>query len=53
MRSDLLNDLLELTGEHLVLVSVAMAIAISIGVPGGVFLTRHEGARSGCSGSPA
>jgi osmoprotectant transport system permease protein len=45
MRSDLLNDLLELTGEHLVLVSIAMALAIAIGVPAGVFLTRHEGAR--------
>src|SRR5580698_8521808 len=45
MRSDLLNDLLELTGEHLVLVSVAMALAILIGVPAGGFLTRHEGAR--------
>src|SRR5580698_7096701 len=45
MRSDLLNDLLELTGEHLVLVAVAMAIAIAIGVPGGILITRHEGAR--------
>jgi osmoprotectant transport system permease protein len=45
MRSDLLNDLLELTGEHLVLVSIAMALAILIGVPAGVFLTRHEAAR--------
>ena len=45
MRSDLLNDLLELTGEHLILVSVAMALAIAIGVPSGIFLTRHEGAR--------
>jgi osmoprotectant transport system permease protein len=45
MRSDLLNDLLELTGEHLVLVSIAMALAILIGVPAGVYLTRHEGAR--------
>jgi osmoprotectant transport system permease protein len=45
MRSDLLNDLLELTGEHLVLVSVAMALAIAIGVPGGIFITRHEGAK--------
>ncbi len=45
MRSDLLNDLLELTGEHLVLVSVAMALAIAIGVPAGIFLTRHESSR--------
>jgi osmoprotectant transport system permease protein len=45
MRSDLWNDLLELTGEHLVLVGTAMAIAILIGVPAGIFLTRHEGAK--------
>jgi osmoprotectant transport system permease protein len=45
MRSDLLNDVLELTGEHLVLVSLAMALAIAIGVPAGIFLTRREGAR--------
>ena len=31
MRSDLLNDLLELTGEHLVLVVVAMARALHLG----------------------
>src|SRR5580698_9440921 len=45
MRSDLLNDLLELTGEHLVLVSIAMALAILIGVPPGVYLTRPEAPR--------
>jgi osmoprotectant transport system permease protein len=45
MRSDLLNDLVELTGEHLELVSVAMALAIAIGVPAGIFLTRHVAAR--------
>jgi osmoprotectant transport system permease protein len=45
MRSDLLNDLLELTGEHLVLVAVAMALATALGVPGGIYLTRHEGAK--------
>lgn len=41
----MLNDLLELTGEHLMLVGIAMALAIAIGVPAGIFLTRHEGAR--------
>ena len=41
----MLNDLLELTGEHLMLVAIAMALAIAIGVPAGIFLTRHEGAR--------
>jgi osmoprotectant transport system permease protein len=45
MRSDLLNDLLELTGEHLVLVLVSMALAIALGVPAGILLTRHESAR--------
>jgi osmoprotectant transport system permease protein len=41
MRSDLLNDLLELTTEHLVIVSISMAVAIAIGVPAGILLTRH------------
>ena len=41
----MLDDLLELTAEHLVLVGVAMALAIAIGVPSGIFLTRHEAAR--------
>jgi len=45
MRSDLWNDILELTGEHLELVGIAMGIAILIGVPAGIFLTRHAGAR--------
>jgi osmoprotectant transport system permease protein len=45
MRSDLLNDLLELTGEHLVLVLVSMALAIALGVPAGILLARHEAAR--------
>jgi osmoprotectant transport system permease protein len=39
------SDLLELTGEHLMLVAIAMALAIAIGVPSGIYLTRHEGAR--------
>jgi len=41
----MLSDLLELTGEHLLLVAIAMALAIAVGVPSGIFLTRHEGAR--------
>jgi len=41
----MLSDLLELTGEHLMLVAIAMGLAIAIGVPAGIFLTRHEGAR--------
>src|SRR5271170_712960 len=41
----MLDDLLELTAEHLMLVGIAMIIAIAIGVPSGIFLTRHEAAR--------
>ncbi len=41
MRSDLLNDMLRLTGQHLVLVVSAMAIAILLGVPAGILLTRR------------
>src|ERR1700688_841648 len=41
----MLSDLLELTGEQLMLGAIAMALAIAIGVPSGSFLTRHEGAR--------
>ena len=46
MRSDLLNDIAELTAEHLVLVGIAMALAILIGVPAGIFLSRHPKARA-------
>ena len=45
MRPDLVNDLLQLTGEHLVLVLSAMAVAMLIGVPLGIVLTRREGLR--------
>ncbi|MEO8028652.1 MAG: ABC transporter permease [Bryobacteraceae bacterium] len=45
MRTDLAQDILQLTGEHLTLVASAMAIAILIGVPAGVLLTRHPAAR--------
>src|SRR6266513_2448465 len=41
MRTDLANDLLQLTGEHLVLVVSAMAVAMLIGVPLGILLTRR------------
>ena len=41
MRADLANDILRLTGEHLVLVLIAMAAAILLGVPAGVLLTRR------------
>jgi osmoprotectant transport system permease protein len=45
MRQDLANDILRLTGEHLVLVSIAMAGAILLGVPGGILLTRRAALR--------
>ena len=45
MRADLTNDIVRLTGEHLVLVAIVMAVAIAIGVPAGVLLTRREGVR--------
>jgi osmoprotectant transport system permease protein len=45
MRSDLANDILRLTAEHIILVGSAMAIAILLGVPLGVLLSRRQGAR--------
>ena len=39
----MLNDLLELTGEHLMLVAIAMTLAIAIGVP---FTASTEAARA-------
>lgn len=41
MRPGLIHDILELTSEHLVLVLTAMGIAIAIGVPLGIVLTRR------------
>lgn len=45
MRSDLANDILKLTAEHLLLVVSALAVAVLLGVPLGIALTRHPGAR--------
>lgn len=45
MRSDLANDILRLTVEHLSLVGSAMLLAILIGVPLGILLTRRPRAR--------
>ena len=42
MPSGLINELLELTLEHVWLVSVAMAIATATAIPTGILLTRHE-----------
>ncbi len=45
MTNDLLHDILDLTGEHVLIVVVSMAIAIAIAVPLGVLLTRRAGLR--------
>src|ERR1700720_3546699 len=45
MRSDLANDIVKLTGEHLLLVVSALVVAVLLGVPLGIALTRHAGAR--------
>jgi osmoprotectant transport system permease protein len=45
MRSDLAGDMLKLTAEHLLLVASALAAAVLLGVPLGIALTRHPGAR--------
>ncbi len=41
MRPGLLREILNLTTEHLMLVSIAIGIAIAIGVPLGIVLTRR------------
>jgi len=45
MRTDLADDILRLTGENLIIVAIVMAIAIGIGVPAGILLSRRAGAR--------
>jgi len=40
MRSSLLHDVLAMTGEHVVLVLIALGTAAAIGIPGGVWLSR-------------
>jgi len=39
-RTGLFGDILDLTSEHMVLVAIAMLIAVGIGVPLGILLTR-------------
>jgi osmoprotectant transport system permease protein len=43
MRSDLSNDIVRLTAEHISLVGSAMSVAILLGVPLGILLTRKPG----------
>ncbi len=45
MRPGLLNELLDLTGEHVVLVLISMAAAIAIGVPLGILISRRQALR--------
>jgi len=46
VRPGLVHDIFELTSEHLILVLTAMGIAIAIGVPLGIVLTRRPGWRT-------
>jgi osmoprotectant transport system permease protein len=46
MREDLASDILRLTAGHLTLVASAMAIAIALGVPLGILLTRRPAMRT-------
>jgi osmoprotectant transport system permease protein len=41
MRPDLANDIVRLTGEHLILVLTALIIALLVGIPLGAVLPRH------------
>lgn len=45
MRPGLWGDIINLTTEHVEIVAISMALAIAIGVPLGVLLTRKAGAR--------
>src|SRR6516165_5249663 len=45
MRVDLANDILRLTGEHLLLVAIVLMVAVAIGVPAGILLTRRASVR--------
>jgi osmoprotectant transport system permease protein len=45
MRPDLASDILRLTAEHVVLVASAVLVAILLGVPLGVLLSRRNGLR--------
>ena len=45
MRPDLARDILRLTAEHLLLVAAALALAVAVGVPLGIVLTRQPSLR--------
>jgi len=44
-RPGLFQQILSLTGDHLILVLASMAIALAIGIPLGIILTRRAGLR--------
>lgn len=45
MRPQLAREIVELTGEHLVLVAIAIGVALAIGLPLGILMTRRPGLR--------
>src|SRR5882762_2789797 len=45
IRPGLVQDIIDLTSEHFVLVLASMSIAIAIGIPVGILLTRHRAPR--------
>jgi len=45
VRQDIVADIVRLSIEHLGLVLAAMAVAIGIALPGGIWLSRQNGAR--------
>src|ERR1035438_4902925 len=49
-RAGLLQDIIDLTAEHSVLVLTSMAFALAIGIPLGILLTRRTALRGGVLG---
>jgi len=41
MSADLLRDVLRLTGEHMLIVAIAVGVAIVLGIPLGIYCTRN------------
>jgi osmoprotectant transport system permease protein len=50
MPATLAHEIASITGEHIVLVAIALAIASLIGIPTGIFLTRNEAWRGAVLG---
>jgi len=50
IRPGLLGEILQHTSEHFVLVMVSIAIALAIGIPTGILLTRRPALRTGVLG---